>query len=81
MTLIILKTKFVSKITVNIVTQRVTSQAVINISQMNIIYIIIKCIQPFRANLRPFRAIKHPNKIVIIDILKRKKVELEKIKE
>ena len=43
-TLIILKTEFVNKITVNIVTQRVTSQAVIHISQMNIIYIIIKCI-------------------------------------
>ena len=71
--MIILKTEFVSKITVNIVTQRVTSQAVINISQMNIIYIIIKCIQPFRANLRPFAAIKQPNEIVIIDILKRKK--------
>ena len=63
-------------------TRRVTSQAVINIGQMNIIYIIIKCIQPFRANLRPFRAIKQPNEIVIIDILKRKKkVKQEKIKE
>ena len=71
--MIILKTEFLNKVTVNIVTQRVTSQAVIHISQMNIIYIIIKCILSFRANLRPFRAIKQPNEIVIIDILERKK--------